>query len=155
MNHGPETPALRAAEWFLRLALAASYLSAVADRFGMWGDPGSPGVAWGAWPPFMEYVSLLNGFAPAAMHPFLGITATVAEIVIAIGLVIGWKLRFFALSSGILLLVFAITMTLAAGVKSPLDYSVFTASAASFYLAAVISRAKIIVRPESSEDANV
>jgi hypothetical protein len=29
---------------FLRLALAAGFLSAVADRFGLWGPPGTPGV---------------------------------------------------------------------------------------------------------------
>lgn len=30
----------------LRLALAASFLAAVADRFGLWGAPGAPGLAW-------------------------------------------------------------------------------------------------------------
>ena len=28
---------------FLRFALAAGFLSAVADRFGLWGPPGTPG----------------------------------------------------------------------------------------------------------------
>jgi hypothetical protein len=28
---------------FLRLALAAGFLSGVADRFGLWGPPGTPG----------------------------------------------------------------------------------------------------------------
>ena len=36
---------INASGWFLRIALSASYLSAVADRFGAWGGPGSPGVA--------------------------------------------------------------------------------------------------------------
>ena len=31
----------------VRIALAVAFLSAVADRFGMWGPPGSKGVAWG------------------------------------------------------------------------------------------------------------
>lgn len=125
------------AEVFLRVALAASFLSAVADRFGMWGAPGEPGVAWGAWDPFVEYVALLNWFAPAALHAPLGWIATIAEVIIAIGLLIGWKLRWFALASGGLLMVFAVTMTIATGIKSPLDYSVFTAAAASFLLAAI------------------
>ena len=28
----------------LRIALALAFLSAVADRFGLWGKPGEPGV---------------------------------------------------------------------------------------------------------------
>lgn len=134
------TRSLFLAQWFLRVALAASYLSAVADRFGMWGSPGEPGVAWGAWGPFIEYVALLNWFAPAALHGPLGWIATIAEVIIAIGLLVGWKLRWFANASGGLLLVFAITMSIATGIKSPLDYSVFTAAAASFLLASLPSR---------------
>lgn len=125
------------AEVFLRVALAASFLSAVADRFGMWGAPGEVGVAWGAWDPFVQYVALLNWFAPAVLHAPLGWVATIAEVILAVGLLIGWKLRWFALASGGLLLVFAVTMTIATGIKSPLDYSVFTAAAGSFLLAAI------------------
>jgi len=32
---------------FARLALGFSFLSAVADRFGLWGAYGAPHVAWG------------------------------------------------------------------------------------------------------------
>ena len=39
---------LRVASWAVRVALAATFLSAVADRFGLWGPPGTPGVAWGS-----------------------------------------------------------------------------------------------------------
>jgi hypothetical protein len=45
------------AAWLLRLALAVSFLSAVADRFGLRGAPGDPGVAWGDWPHFLDYVA--------------------------------------------------------------------------------------------------
>jgi putative oxidoreductase len=38
--------------------------------------------------------------------------------------------------SGLMLLVFALTMTFALGVKAPLDFSVFSASAGAFVLAA-------------------
>lgn len=127
---------LTGAEWFLRIALAAAYLSAVADRFGLWGPPGSPGVAWGAWQPFLEYASLLNGFAPESIRPALAWTATIAEVVLAAGLLIGWRLGWFAAASGALLSIFGVTMIAALGVKPPLDYSVFTGAAASFLLAA-------------------
>lgn len=127
---------LTGAEWFLRIALAAAYLSAVADRFGLWGPPGSPGVAWGAWQPFLEYASLLNGFAPESIRPALAWTATIAEVVLAAGLLIGWRLGWFAAASGVLLSIFGATMIVALGVKPPLDYSVFTGAAASYLLAA-------------------
>ena len=48
----------------LRVALAAGFLSAVADRFGLWGMPGTPGVAWGDWSHFLTYTGRLNGFFP-------------------------------------------------------------------------------------------
>ena len=127
--------ALTGAEWFLRIALAAAYLSAVADRFGFWGPPGTPGVAWGAWQPFLEYASLLNGYAPASVQPALAWTATIAEGILAVGLLVGWRLGWFAAASGVLLSIFGVTMIAALGVKPPLDYSVFTGAAASFLLA--------------------
>jgi hypothetical protein len=116
--------------------LAAGYLSAVADRFGFWGAPGSKNVAWGAWSPFMDYVGVLNSFAPRSLFPALAWVATAAEVAIAIGLIIGWRLSVFAFASGLLTASFFTTMVLALGFKPPLDYSVFVVSAASFFLAA-------------------
>lgn len=132
-----DSMATQSAHWFLRLALAAAFLSAVADRFGLWGPPGAPGVAWGNWSNFLDYVAILTWFSPESLVPLLGWIATVAEVVLAIGLIIGWKLRWFAIASGLLLMSFALTMTAALGIKTPLDYSVFTAAAGAFLLAAV------------------
>lgn len=129
-----------AAQWFLRVALAAGFLSAVADRFGLWGPVGAPHVAWGAWQPFVDYVAKLNWFAPPALVPVLAWTSSAAEVVLAVGLLVGWQLRWFALASGILLLAFAITMTLALGLKPPLDFSVFVAAAGAFLLAVTSHR---------------
>src|SRR6476619_1771692 len=130
-----------AAQWFLRVALAAGFLSAVADRFGLWGPAGAANVAWGAWQPFLNYVAKLNWFAPSASIPVLAWVATVAEVVLGIGLLVGWQLRWFALAAGLLLLSFAITMTLALGVKAPLDFSVFAAAGGAFLLAASSGKA--------------
>ena len=135
------TTVIGVAQWFLRLALAAGFLSAVADRFGLWGPAGAPNVAWGAWQPFVDYVAKLNWFAPPASIPFLAWASTVAEVVLAIGLLIGWQLRWFALAAGLLLLSFAMTMTLALGVKAPLDFSVFAAAGGAFVLAASCGKA--------------
>ncbi len=38
--------------------------------------------------------------------------ATLAETLFALGLLVGWRLRWFALAAGLLLLSFALTMTL-------------------------------------------
>lgn len=100
---------------FLRLALAAGFLSAVADRFGLWGPPGTPGVAWGGFDPFLAYIGKLLWYLPPALVPAVGWAATVLEVVLAVGLVAGVRLWAVALASGVLLSVFAATMTVAFG----------------------------------------
>lgn len=49
---------------FLRLALAASFLSAVADRFGIWGAYGNAHVAWGNFARFINYTHVLTSAFP-------------------------------------------------------------------------------------------
>ena len=51
----------------VRVALAAGFLSAVADRFGYWGPPGAEGIAWGNIENYKSYVGLLNWFLPPAL----------------------------------------------------------------------------------------
>ena len=126
------------AQLFLRIALSLSFLSAVADRFGLWGQPGDDGVAWGNWENFINYSNTLNSFLPEPIAYFAGVVATVAEILFGILLLIGYKIRLTALLSGILLCCFALTMTFAFGPKSPFDYSVWTAAAAAFLLRTII-----------------
>lgn len=135
------------ASWAVRLALAAAFLSAVADRFGIWGPPGSEGVAWGSVPKYEEYVALLNWFLPASLISPVGWAATIAEVAIAIGLIVGWQLRWFALAAGLLLTTFALAMFAALGPKPPLDYSVLSAAGAAFLLAAVSVRGRRIGVP--------
>ena len=48
---------------------------------------------------------------------------------------IGWHTRIAALLSGILLILFGVTMAVALGVKAPLDFSVFSAAGGAFLLA--------------------
>ena len=116
---------------FARLALAAGLLSAVADRFGLWGPPGSPKVAWGNWSNFVAYTGVLNFFLPRWAAPGLAVAATIAECSLGILLVLGVRKREVAAASAALLCLFALTMTLALGIKAPLDYSVFSAAAAA------------------------
>src|SRR5215472_9372408 len=95
---------------FLRLALGFSFLSAVADRFGLWGAYGQSNVSWGNYARFVEYTAKLNWFLPAAMIPALAFIATVGETVLGLLLVLGWNTRIVALLSGGLLATFALTM---------------------------------------------
>ncbi|HYF67797.1 MAG TPA: DoxX family protein [Ohtaekwangia sp.] len=116
---------------FLRLAISISFLSAVADRLGWW----SPDVSvWGSWKNFIDYTGLINPWFPAGIIPVIGAIATGAEILFAFFLLIGFKTEFFAKLSGLLILVFGLSMTFATGIKGALDYSVFSASAAAFAL---------------------
>ena len=120
---------------FLRLALGFSFLSAVADRFGLWGAFGEPHVAWGTFARFVAYTGELNWFVPRPIVPTLAIVATSAETVLGFLLVVGWKTQVTAVASGALLLLFAFTMTGALGIKAPLDAPVFSAAAGAFLLA--------------------
>jgi uncharacterized membrane protein YphA (DoxX/SURF4 family) len=110
-------------------------LSAVADRFGLWGAFGQPNVAWGSFASFVAYTGQLNWFLPEAIYPTLAIAATFAEILLGILLVLGWQTRAAAFLSGVLLLIFAVTMTAALGIKAPLNFGVFSAMGGAFLLA--------------------
>ncbi|AEU35856.1 DoxX family protein [Granulicella mallensis] len=119
----------------LRMGLGVGFLSAVADRFGLWGAAGQPNVDWGNFSQFLQYTHTLNWYVPAGMIPLLGVVATGAEILFGLLLVIGWRTRAAALLSGVLLSIFAVAMTLSLGIKAPLNYAVFTGIGGSFLLA--------------------
>ena len=122
---------------FLRLALAAGFLSAVADRFGLWGPAGTPGVAWGGFDPFVAYTGELLWYLPPGLVRAAAWAATVLEAALAAGLLAGVRLRAVALASGLLLTAFAVAMTAALGPEPPLSYSVWSAAAGAFLLAAL------------------
>jgi len=116
---------------FLRISIASSFLSAVADRFGSWDEAVS---VWGNWESFKAYTALINPWFPTSMVPFLAISSTLAETLFACCLLIGFKTELVARLSGFLLLLFALSMTFSTGIKGALDYSVYVASAAAFSL---------------------
>lgn len=122
---------LKIPQLFLRLAISVTMLSAGADRFGFWGD----NSAWGNWENFEKYTRQLTFFLPETLSTFSAYTATFLEILFPLMLILGFKTKIAAFGTGILLLVFALSMTLALGVKAPLDYSVWVGSAAAFLLA--------------------
>ena len=119
------------------MALGIGYLVPALDRLGAWGKNGEPGISWGDWQHFMQYAREVMGFMPASLITIFAATATIAEISFGILLVIGKWTKLAALGSGVLALLFAVSMAISFGIVSPLSYSVFTVSAASFLLAAV------------------
>ncbi|MPZ19786.1 MAG: DoxX protein [Luteitalea sp.] len=120
---------------YLRLALGAAFLAAVTDRFGLWGPPGAANVAWGNFQAFLDYTATLNPYLPLSLIPPVGWVVTIAEAVLGVALIVGFRTQTTALLSGFLLLAFAIGMTIGLGIKGPLNYSVFSASAGAFLLA--------------------
>ena len=49
---------------FARFALGTSFLSAVADRFGLWGPYGATNVSWGNFAHFVEYTGKVTSLPP-------------------------------------------------------------------------------------------
>jgi uncharacterized membrane protein YphA (DoxX/SURF4 family) len=97
-------------------------------------------VAWGDFQHFVHYAGMVNSFLPARVIPAVAGMATIAETTFGLGLVLGIYRRYVALGSAVLLLLFALAMTVSFGVKAALDYSVFTASAAAFLVFATQSK---------------
>jgi len=125
------------ATWYLRLA----FLSAVADRFGLWGRNGAPRVAWGDWSHFCAYTAQLNWFLPKGLISTAAWISTLAETLLGFALILGLHLRLAAFSSAVLLTLFAVAMVSALGSKAPLDYSVFSAAGGAMLLAAISRKA--------------
>ncbi len=122
---------------YARIALGAAFLSAVGSRFGLYGKD----VGWGNFSNFMRYTAEVNSFMPAFTIPFLAWAATAAETSFGIALILGLWPRRVALGSALLLALFGTAMAISFGIKSPLDYSVFSASGAAALLALHAPRA--------------
>ncbi|ASV28990.1 TQO small subunit DoxD [Maribacter cobaltidurans] len=116
---------------FLRFAIASGFLSAVADRLGLWPKEIS---AWGNWESFLENTESINPLLPRMLIPAVGLIATSAETLFGICLILGFKTELMAKLSGYLMLIFALAITFSSGIKGAFDYSVFAASAAAFAL---------------------
>ena len=128
---------LRATNWegagvfYARIALGTAFLSAVASRFGLWDRT----LDLKHFANFMEYAAEVNSFMPKASIPYLAWGATVCETSFGILLILGLWPRWVSLGSAVLLAMFGTAMAISFGLKSPMDYSVFSASGAAVLLA--------------------
>lgn len=127
-------------EWFLRISLSLGMLSAVADRFGLWSKELS---VWGNWTNFVAYTQQLNPWSPNSVTPILGGIATFCEVVFALLLLTTFKTSIVAKATGILLLIFGLSMAFSISIKAPFDYSVFVGSAAAFALSFLTKKKEI------------
>ncbi|MCU1223786.1 MAG: small subunit DoxD [Edaphobacter sp.] len=107
----------------LRLPVAIAFLDAVADRLGLLGPHGAPGVAWGDFAHFIAYTARINPFMPAATIPLLAVLATVGETTFAVALLLGIRIRAAAIGSAALLLLFGTAMTISG--FSQFEYGVY------------------------------
>ncbi len=130
---------LRWAMAAFRVAMGVTFLSPVADRFGLWGPPGAPNVSWGNWERFVAYSTRLNWYLPDALQQLAAALATAGELMFGVALIAGIYTRVAAYGAASLLTCFALAMATGLGIRSPLDYSVFVDAAGSWLLAAAIS----------------
>jgi len=120
----------------LRCSLGLGFLTPVADRLGILGamGPENKNIEWGNWENFISYTGTLMPFLDRPAVNVMGSIATLAEAIIGILLIIGFKTKWAAISSCILTSIFALAMTLFLGIKAPLNYAVFTTCFSSLLL---------------------
>lgn len=94
----------------LRLSLAASFLSAVADRFGWW-KPFGQG-SWGSMGPFADYTHQLVPFASGWLLTVIVWVATATEATLGVLLLTGWQPRHVGAATCLVLIVFGTAMAL-------------------------------------------
>lgn len=116
---------------YTRTAVGAAFLSAVASRFGLWDRT----LDLKHFTNFIEYAAEVNSFLPSAIIPWVAILATLCETSLGILLILGLWPRWVSLGSAVLLAMFGTAMAISFGIKSPMDYSVFSASGAAVLLA--------------------
>jgi putative oxidoreductase len=135
---------------YARVAIGAAFLSAVAGRFGLW----SGALQWERFGRFITRTGDLNAWAPAAIVPILAWSATILETTFGLALILGLATRWVALGSAGLLAWFAMAMVVYDGVKAPLDYSVFSASAGALLLALAVDRDRRASSASSASSAS-
>ena len=135
---------MRTVDWeqagilYARVALGAAFLSAVAARFGLWDKT----FDLKHFANFFAYAAEVNSFLPKTVIPYVAVAATVCETSLGILLILGLWPRWVSLASAVLLSMFGTAMAVSFGLKSPMDYSVFSASGGAVLLALDAARRK-------------
>lgn len=113
-----------------RILLGLELIGSVADRFGLFGGPGTDGVSWGSFAAFVDYVrELLPSWVdPAA--PVFAVCATVAELSLGALLIAGMFRAVVTGLAAVLLGSFALAMLSSVGLDQTAAYAVVAQSLA-------------------------
>ena len=122
------------AQLFTRLALGLGFLLPVFDRLGFLGAPGSGKASWGDWSHFLTYTHQLMPFTSLYTANIAGVGATVAEVVLGVCLIVGFKTKWMGLGAAIITLTFAVFMIAFLGIRAPFSYPVFVFTGAGLLL---------------------
>jgi putative oxidoreductase len=120
----------------IRVFLAYEFGSAVADRFGWLGPPGS-GVAWGDFAHFVNYTHQVNAFLPLSFARPLAVLATICECTFTITLLLGIRTREAAAGAALLLCCFGLAMTASRLSVEMFSYAVFVLAAGAWYMSTI------------------
>lgn len=96
--------------WIGAVALALDFGGAVADRFGVFGPAGAPGVSWGNWAAFTDYTAALLPALFRPVAPACAVLATGIEVGLAAALLVGWRRRWAGKVAAGLLAVYLVAM---------------------------------------------
>jgi uncharacterized membrane protein YphA (DoxX/SURF4 family) len=121
----------------VRLWIAVDFAFSIADRFGLLGPYGTPGVSWGNWKNFVTYTHVLTGIFPVAAAPFFAVAATFYEAVLAVTLAFGILSRVFCLATSLLTGIYIVAMSFTSGFMSQFAYAVLLICVGSLFLAVV------------------
>ncbi|OIQ19561.1 MAG: hypothetical protein BM556_03490 [Bacteriovorax sp. MedPE-SWde] len=119
-----------------RALLAIIFLWVVADRLSLLGPAGNNGVVWGNFETFLEYTATLNPWFPRGLSDVLGYLITILEVILAVFLIVGIRMKETSIVCIALLITFTLSMTFSIGIKEALDFIIFTIvlTAASLYI---------------------
>lgn len=108
----------------MAILLAADFAGAVADRFGLFGPTGADGVSWGSWASFVAYTRVLLHGVPEPVAVVAAVSATAAEIALAILLLTGWQRRWVGKAAAGLLTCYLLAMATSVGWAEVARYAV-------------------------------
>ena len=125
-----------------RLVVAGAFLSALPGRFSNW-------------PGFVRYAELVNSFLPKEVIPTVAAVATALECVLCAAILLGFKTRWAAAGSAVLLFFFATAMTISG--LSQAEWAVYVLSAGAFALATIdasfVSVGRLLAAPREPASA--
>lgn len=122
------------AQLFTRLALGLGFLLPVFDRLGFLGPHGSAQAAWGDWEHFVTYTHILMPFTSLQIANIAGLIATIAECVLGVCLIVGYKVKWMGLGAAAITITFAVFMITSSGIGAPFKYPVFVFTGAGLLL---------------------